>query len=123
MVCWPARSASQVTARLFRATSTSWPLRLFRKSSAASSLIRTPIDSGETSVKSLGAGVMPSSTVWLSWNSFSLMSEFSLDATSVTVWPMLIWPLKSKVSPVCLRSNLTVTGDLSPMLWVEPVRV
>jgi hypothetical protein len=48
--------------------------------------MRTPTDSGETSVKSFGVALMPSSTVWLSWNSFSLMSEFSLEATSVRVW-------------------------------------
>src|SRR5207253_1807758 len=63
MVCSPARSASQETARLPSATSTSWPFNPFRNSSAASSFTRTPTDSGETSVKSLGAGAMPSSVV------------------------------------------------------------
>ncbi len=65
------------------------------KSSAASSWIRTPIDSGETSEKSFGFAVMPSSLVWLSRNSFSLRSELSDETTSVTAWPTLIWPLNS----------------------------
>ena len=65
---------------------------------------------------------MPSSLVWFSRNSFSLRSELSVDVTSVTAWPMLIWPRNSKVSPVGLRSSLTVTGCLSPMLCVVPVR-
>ena len=37
---------------------------------------------------------MPSSVVWLSRNSFSLRSELSVEVTSVTVWPTLIWPLE-----------------------------
>ena len=123
MVCWPARSASQDTLRLLRETSRSCPFRLFRKSSAASSFTRTPTDSGDTSVKSLGLAVMPSSLVWFSWNSFSLRSEFSVEATSVTLWPTLICPRNSKLSPVGLRSSFTVTGNLSAMLWVVPVRV
>ena len=90
IVCSPARSASQETVRLFKETSTSWPFNPFRKSGAASSFTLTPIASGDTSVKSFGAGVMPSSDVWLSWNSFSLRSELSAEVTSVTVWPTLI---------------------------------
>ena len=66
---------------------------------------------------------MPSSVDWLSRNSFSLRSELSVEVTSVTVWPTLIWPLNSKVSPVGLRTSFTVTGNLSPRLWVVPVRV
>ncbi len=92
-----------------------------RKSSAASSFTFTPIDSGDTSLKSFGADVMTSSTVWLSLNSFSLRSELSDEATSVTVGPMLIWPLNSKVSPVGLRASLTVTGNLPPRVCVVPV--
>ena len=84
MVCSPARSASQEIERLDSPTSTASPFRLLRKSSAASSLTRTPNASGETSVKSFGAGVMPSSLVWLSKNSFSLRSELSVEVTSVT---------------------------------------
>src|SRR5882724_12377532 len=90
IVCSPARSASQDTLRLLRETSTSWPFNPFRKSVAASSLTFTAIASGETSVKSFGAAVMPSSDVWLSWNSFSLRSELSVEVTSVRVWPTLI---------------------------------
>ena len=90
IVCSPARSASQDTARLLRETSTSWPFNPFRKSVAASSFTFTAIASGETSVKSFGAAVMPSSDVWLSWNSFSLRSELSVEVTSVRVWPTLI---------------------------------
>ena len=74
-------------------------------------------------MKSFGAGVMPSSVDWLSRNSFSLRSELSVEFTSVTVWPTLIWPLNSNVSPVGLRTSFTVTGSLSPRLWVAPVRV
>jgi len=51
------------------------------------------------------------------------MSELSLEATSVTVWPMLIWPLNSKLSPVGFRVSLTVTGSFAPTLWVVPVSV
>src|SRR4029077_1222111 len=47
-VCSPARSTSQVTARLLKETSTSCPFRLLRKSATASSLTRTPIASGDT---------------------------------------------------------------------------
>ena len=94
MVCSPARIASQETLRLLRETSSSCPFRPFRKSSTASSLTRTPTDSGDTSVKSFGAAVMPSSLVWFSWNSFSLRSELSVEVTSVTVWPTLICPLE-----------------------------
>ncbi len=36
---------------------------------------------------------------------------------------MLIWPRNSKLSPVGLRSSLTVTGCLSPMLCVVPGQV
>src|ERR1700676_369034 len=123
IVCSPARSASQEIVRLLSETSTSCPFSPFRKSSTASSLTLTPTDSGDTSVKSFGAAVMPSSVVWLSWNSFSLRSELSVEATSVTLWPTLIWPLNSKVSPVGLRTSFTVTGNLSLMLCVVPVKV
>ena len=121
MVCSPARSASQEIERLFRLTSTASPFRLLRNSSAASSFTRTPMDSGDTAVKSFGAGVMPSSVVWLSWNSFSLRSELSVEATSVTAWPMVIWPRNSTLSPLPLRASFTVTGILSPRLCVDPV--
>ena len=123
MVCSPARSASQEIERLDSPTSTASPFRLLRKSSAASSLTRTPNASGETSVKSFGAGVMPSSLVWLSRNSFSLRSELSVEVTSVTAWPIVIWPRNSNVSPVGLRASLTVTGSLSPRLCAVPVRL
>ncbi len=68
------------------------PLQAFQKIQRRVQLHLTPIDSGDTSLKSFGAGVMPSSTVWLSLNSFSLRSELSDEATSVTVGPMPIWP-------------------------------
>ena len=77
----------------------------------------TPTDSGETSVKSFGAAVMPSS-IGLAVQKF-LFADVGIvrsSATSVTVWPTLIWPRKSKVSPVGLRVSLTVTGGFSPML-------
>ena len=60
---------------------------------------------------------------WLSRNSLSLRSELSDEVTSVTVWPTLISPLNSKVSPVGRRASFTLTGNLSPRLWVVPVRV
>ena len=66
---------------------------------------------------------MPSSVVWLSRNSFSLRSELSVEVTSVTVWPTLIWPLNSKVSPVGLRTSFTVTGNWSLTLCVAPLKV
>ena len=123
MVCTPLRSSSQLTERLLRDTSRSCPLRPLTKSSAASSFTFTATASGETSVKSFGVAVMPSSLVWLSRYSFSLRSVLSVETTSVTVWPMLIWPRNSKPSPLGLRASFTVTGNLSPRLWVVPVNV
>ena len=104
------------------ATSTGCPFKPFRKSGAASSFTFALIDSGDTSLKSFGADVMPSSTVWFSLNSFSLRSELSDEATSVTVVPMLICPLNSKVSPVGLRTSFTMTG-LPPRVCAVPVMV
>ena len=37
----------------------------------------------------------------------------------MVVWPIVIWPRKSKVSPFCLRVSLTVTGFLSIRLVVD----
>ena len=59
--CSPARSASQATLRLDSTTSTFCPFNPLRKSGAASSFTLTPIDSGDTSVKSFGAALMLSS--------------------------------------------------------------
>src|SRR5712675_3183896 len=58
IVCSPARRASQETMRLLSETSTSCPFSPLRKSGAASSFTLTPIDSGETSLKSLGAAAI-----------------------------------------------------------------
>ena len=84
MVCSPVRNASQLTVRLLSETSRSCPLSALRNSSTASSFSLTPIDSGETVLKSFGAAWIPSSGVWLSLNSFSLRSELSDETTSVT---------------------------------------
>src|SRR5260370_13797869 len=68
IVCSPARSASHDTVRLLRATSTSLPFNPFMTSITSSIFTFTSIASADTSVKSFGADVMPSSDVWLSWN-------------------------------------------------------